>query len=600
MGFPLIPTYSPGPLTEDLQGPENSASESTNTYPARAALTVTNSIFGDAVYDIEGAIKNHDGQSPTLSKDQVKQTYGLDVDGPVSQDYAEFKSSQAYKQSEWNDALARGGSSGAGNTWLGYGVSQAASFLDPIQDAASIVPIGRLAGLTGIFGKSIVGTLAEHSVSGALGNSALSAATEPFTYAQDPNNWTPEGAVDRLLGNALFGAVAGPTLHVAGASLGALRAGPVSDFWNNFTSRLQPETQAAIAKVTLGRSLEGQDLAPVEQMVGLDPRILAHESEVGGQPLSMQERATILQQMDEGTYVSPRQAIANQIAEHLTEQEVGETATKLQEPHINAAVESMQEMGRTIGASDRFTPEEKQAHVANVNDFIGKVNEYLGSQQHMPLDPDKVIQDVPQTGPSNMQALAANLHPAVDSVMDGLDEYKNLKQHKAEAIIKDNPQSVSAPTKAAPTEKQLLANPANKNLRTIKDAVDQLKTQGNSPELKSGTQAYQNELARLQLPSAPVSPRDLATSRINEMQKSEQAAQAAKANPPRIDYGPGPKLSLSKETAKIQDMLGEVEKRPAPTEEEPHPMTPSEKIVDQHKQLENAHNEAIGCVTNTI
>jgi len=80
--------------------------------------------------------------------------------------------------------------------------------------------------------------------------------------------------------------------------------------FNLLEDHLAPETKGAMAEASVARATAGKPFDPINDLVGLDPRIVAHEaklSQIAGSPvtLPLEERAKVLASMDDGTYKEP-------------------------------------------------------------------------------------------------------------------------------------------------------------------------------------------------------------------------------------------------------------------------------------------------------
>lgn len=314
-----IPFPQANPEQTDVQDSSQMqpASSTADTYLFRGLQTVNDSFIGQAYRGATGAIKQNDG-SEIISKDDAHNQYGngglTTFDGPVSRDYAQFKSSQDALKAGLQDSLDRGGSSSASKTWLGFGVSTAAGLLDPFSDAAAVLsdgitkfaPVGKLIG-------SIESPLGRRLASGLAKATAFSGLTEPAHYALD-DNWSVDEAAQRLGSGALFlGLTEGLFGHTPLKFYSEDKDVPSPTevaTQNLLEDHLQPETKAAMAEASVARAMSGKDFDPINDLVGLDPRIVEHEAKLGGVELPLEERAQVLASMDDGTYVDPSLPVA--------------------------------------------------------------------------------------------------------------------------------------------------------------------------------------------------------------------------------------------------------------------------------------------------
>jgi len=295
------------------------AADIPSTYISRGLSTVNDSWIGDVYRGDVGFALKRDG-SEMLNPDAANNEFGnggrTKFTEPVSRSYAQFKSNQDAITFGLQDTLARGGSASASNTWLGSGVAQAAGLLDPFQDGAAILSDG-ITKFAPIRPGFIVGPatsrLAARMVAGAQTAATFSAITEPLHYAMD-DNWSLSEAAQRLGSGALF---LGLTHGLFGAdNLKPYREEPVAGepqvptAFQQLEDHLQPETKAAMAQASVARAQSDLSFDPINDLVGLDKRIVAHEaalSAIAGHPvtLPLEQRAAVLQSMDDGTYVSP-------------------------------------------------------------------------------------------------------------------------------------------------------------------------------------------------------------------------------------------------------------------------------------------------------
>lgn len=298
-----------------------------NTYVNRAALTLEQGGSGSLYRDVQGAIYQRDG-SEMLNKDDAEKQYGTTFDGDVSRDYAAFKYQQDTEQRALQDQISRGGSSSAQNTWLGFGLSQATGMLDVPGDAAAIVtdgitkftPVARVLGDltkgTDIAGarpatNAFIGGIPSRLASGAVKATAFNLINEPLQYAlsDDKQNMSLEQAAESMGSGALFLALTeglfGRTPLRFYSEDKDIPTPETQEVYKQLEDHLAPETQAAMSQGAVARSMQGKSFDPLNDLVGLDPRIMQHEAATG-QTLSFEDRADLLKSMDDGTYEPPK------------------------------------------------------------------------------------------------------------------------------------------------------------------------------------------------------------------------------------------------------------------------------------------------------
>lgn len=313
-----VPIAQSNPLSDQLDAQSLTPESSTPvSYLLRPALTVEQGGSGSLYRDLVGPALQRDG-SEMLSKDEAKNQFGTEFDGPVSRDYASFKSQQDGIQKALEDSLARGGSNSANKTWLGFGLTQAAGLLDVPGDAAAVLsdgitkfaPVGRV-----ISAARDVSPIVGRVTQGVAKASAFSAINEPLQYAlsDDKQNMSLDQAAQSLGAGALFlGITEGLFGHTPLRFYSEEENIPSSGQQKTMDlleDHLAPETKATMGQTAVARSMQGASFDPINDLIGLDPRILKHEALIG-KTLSFEERANLLQSMDDGTYTLPKQELA--------------------------------------------------------------------------------------------------------------------------------------------------------------------------------------------------------------------------------------------------------------------------------------------------
>jgi hypothetical protein len=157
--------------------------------------------------------------SPYLSPDEATARYGiqgeLTFEQPIREDAAKLKSDWKRDEIRRRDILSRADPS-FGPTALRLGAGFAASLTDPLNIAASFIPVvgqARYASWAARFGTTGA-RLRRGAIEGFVGTAAL----EPFIYHQAQVEDADYSALDSLL-NLTFGTVLGGGLHVGGGAV---------------------------------------------------------------------------------------------------------------------------------------------------------------------------------------------------------------------------------------------------------------------------------------------------------------------------------------------------------------------------------------------
>lgn len=355
------------------------------TYGARAISTLQDT-FTD---DIIGAVKNRDG-SQVLDPKEATEQYGngglTHFDAPVTKDYAQWKSGQDVQKNAIADTMARGGSASSQNTWLGFGLSNAVGLLDAPSDAVAIgtdgltkfnaiaKPLGDIAAQSAIAGRV---------ASGVTKATLFSGVTEPLHYALD-DNYNINDAAARLGSGALFlGLTEGLFGHTPLKFFSEDKDIPTPEqqvTQNLLEDHLQPETKVAMAQASASRATNGKSYDPINDIIGLDPRIVEHEAKLGGVELPMDERADLLASMDEGTYKEPSEVAQlekpeNKVTLQLPDYASGSRDSILdQEPKNQYSWKEPNPETGVIPAPDlvkEATPEDRVSFLRQAGDALG-------------------------------------------------------------------------------------------------------------------------------------------------------------------------------------------------------------------------------------
>jgi hypothetical protein len=361
------------------------------------------------------------GGSNLLTSDEANAKYG--IQGPTKDSSLSWEPGQTVyeNQAQMANAMTRTRtqdnyiSSLRPATWTGWASNTAGDFLgsalDPLNTAASFLPVGWLgrgaetafaaakldqaaadaASLT----RSVESSAASRIGAAALQNAGAVALTQPIIMAGAQADHTDYTFADAA-GNILFGGLLGAGLHGIGevAGMGFRRF------------LLPPDSPSTAAPGSAsGFDLDGQ------------PAAGAPQSEGAGLPLDLPRDA------------SQNQALADQMAQRLGGQDLESVTAALNPSAMTAAWDSASEVGRDIGADENLSPEQKQDGIGSLNRFIGEMNDHAGSLQYPPIDSAKVISGGGNGG--DLDSFFSQLHPAVDSISDALQNYRTLQDLKA-------------------------------------------------------------------------------------------------------------------------------------------------------------------------
>jgi hypothetical protein len=151
--------------------------------------------------------------------------------------------------------------------------------------------------------------------SGVAKAAIFTGITEPLHAALD-DNWTPEEALQRLGSAALFmgitDALVGKTPLKMYAEPKDIPTPEQEQSLNLLEEHLQPDTKTGMAQAAVARSMNGQSFDPINDILGLDKRIVEHEAKLQqlgvlgpNEQLPNDVRADVLESMDNGTYKDP-------------------------------------------------------------------------------------------------------------------------------------------------------------------------------------------------------------------------------------------------------------------------------------------------------
>lgn len=487
-------------------------SSTLDTYAARASLTFNDGLFLKGDSYLRGVGLNNNG-SPLLSKDEADTKYGnggiTSFDGPVSEDYARFKSGQDTIKLQNKQTLQRGGANNAKDSWLGFGLSAAIGMLDPVTDAAGYLSGGVTKALpltqVALAGKPALSRLINTTGDALQTAATFSAITEPI-HAITDKDWSLDQAAENLGTGALLIGL----MHVGGFFAGGkftpeprdipkaatpkgryTTATPPPDFVS-LERGLAPQTKQAMAQAAVSRASAGKSMDPIDMLIGLDPRIVEHEAKLGGIELSTEERARVLNSMDDGTYVDPLAKVVPKVAN------VPEVQTKFADDLAPAPLPP---------ASNEVLPRSDFVKPFDVPDISGKVK------------PDIVTRNV--TEPIKNKDLATT---STKDLQDRVDYFKGQQttfvQEEELRNVREELAS-RAPDTILPTDK-----PEG-------DVVDATYLPGTLQRLN---RPMDGDVIDLQ----PMSPHDLTVRRVNALR--DFIANEEKTPVPQLTFGQSPEL----------------------------------------------------------
>lgn len=293
-----------------------------------------------------------------------------------------------------------------------------------------------------------------------LGYGGTVAQNEADKNIYDPTREVTAGANDAGLQQSFFALMHAPTM--------------VKALWDNRTPIAAAQTQVKNARDALTQATVGGDVdAVAKAQANFDAADKAY-AEKTGQPTPEPASESTEQPTPESA--PPEQdipdvgfqqnkALALQMAARLSDQDLSKISISLDPKPIQAAVTSVQETARDIGAAEDISPDQKKQAVDSANKYIDRINSYLGSTQYFPLEADKVIENnSTASADGSLNDYYANHHPAVADVTDALDAYEKIS----------SPQVTSAKSGTNRTVPLFLASKlelANRQLATLIDTT---------------------------------------------------------------------------------------------------------------------------------
>ncbi len=220
-----------------------------------------------------------DQNSPWMDPEEAQKLYGLDgrlkFDTRIRESAAKFMHQNKIREIERQDVLSRGG--GALRTTESFVAGLGASFLDPLNLAASFIPItagtryGKIAnGLAMSFPRAAVSAFRARVVTGAAEGLVGSVIAEPFVLGAAKFNQEDYGIGDSVM-NMIFGTIMGSTLH---AGLGA-----ISDARVNWQNKITADTIMAMNEGAMADLLNDRPVtAPSKLLTMTDEQLHARAS----------------------------------------------------------------------------------------------------------------------------------------------------------------------------------------------------------------------------------------------------------------------------------------------------------------------------------
>ena len=346
-----------------------------------------------------------------------------------------------------------------------FATSLAAGFLDPLQLAASMLPVGWF-GKLGVLKNlaktnPLMATIGAQSLQGAAGAALL----EPIIYSRAHREQADYSLVDSGV-NILFGGLMGaffPAIEAGGRkviSLGisdpklkaSILEGGIYREANAFHANvsdptplpvsdkrtfLDTSTIEAVYKAVAAREAEGVNLTPAEHnaILNLDTGKIRADLEAGRELT-----------FDEYSAAVERQSIAEQMAARFSDEQLSSAAQALNDNAIQAAHKSAVDTFNRIKFAD--IPEKARIEaLQTVAKFVDDLNAHAGYQAYTPLELPKGNQTKLNkesglvSSDKSVDAILADMHPAVTSVMDGLEAYRAMKDLGAEKLGRAIPES---------------------------------------------------------------------------------------------------------------------------------------------------------------
>lgn len=346
-----------------------------------------------------------------------------------------------------------------------FGTSLAAGFLDPLQLASAMIPVGwfgRLGVLKNLAKTNpLMATIGAQAMQGAAGAALL----EPIIYSRAYREQADYSLIDSGI-NILFGGAMGaffPALEAGGRkviSLGIadpnLKAkileGGIYREANAFHTTvsdpaplpitdkrtfLDTSTIEAVYRAASAREAEGMSLSPTEHnaILNLDTGKIRADLEAGRELT-----------FDEYTAAVERQSIAEQMASRFSDEQLAGAASLINDNAMQAAHKSALDTFNRIKFAD--IPEKARVEaLQTVAKFVDDLNAHAGYQAFTPpvLPKENQTKLNKLSGLSSadksVDAILADMHPAVASVTDGLEAFRAMNDLKAEKLGRSIPET---------------------------------------------------------------------------------------------------------------------------------------------------------------
>lgn len=201
--------------------------------------------MGERVGEFFGFEDEPQADRPLVDPEKLNEEFkdlGISFDRPVSREYAETRARQKREEIIRQDVIARG-PGGVLPTTARFGAMLAGAAIDPLNIAASFIPVvgqARYAGLVGRFGKTQARAI-RGMTEGAVGNAAI----EPFVYGLAKQQQMDYTLADSAINIALGGFLGGG-LH--------LGAGKISDF----VASRSPEVRETALRSSVSQMAQGR------------------------------------------------------------------------------------------------------------------------------------------------------------------------------------------------------------------------------------------------------------------------------------------------------------------------------------------------------
>lgn len=380
-------------------------------------------------------------QSEQMSSEQANAEFGipgkLKFDAPIRRMAAE-RIAQLKRDELERQQVMQYGPGGIGQFATQLAGGAAGGLADPINLAATFLPLGIFARagavVEGLTASRLAATVAEQALQGAAGAALL----EPMVYfpaIQEHADYSfADSALNILMGGGL-GAVGGAIGYGIGKML------PRERF------DLTPDTKASVLLHAVSSIENGEAPRFTAQLLDLDrekiradiitgKNMTAAEFESWKLSLGHSLESTIgLDRFD------TNRRLAESMAHRLDNADL-ERATTLLNPNFqDAAVSSARSLATDIATNPGLSLQERKAGVEMLSKFIDAVNEYHGYRAYEPINIK--VEDLGKDlagHPTTLDAELSKLHPAVQSVTEGIDLYKAAKASAVEAVT--NPDRV--------------------------------------------------------------------------------------------------------------------------------------------------------------